>query len=278
MCAGVYAILCGMETYLQMVILAVVQGLTEFLPVSSSGHLVLAKHFLGFNAMSGLGVELLLHGATLVAVLLFYRGLIAEVVGGLFRKEKRAWTFAVAVLVSMIPAVVLGLLCEEQLESAAESPLFVCGSLIFTGLLLLATRLWGRNLEKEVTPLRGLAMGCAQAFAMLPGISRSGSTIAMARFLGVKSNDAAAFSFLMVVPVILGGNILHVLKALDAPGESAFAGLTPGLAVAGFVVAAVVGYASVAWMVRLLNRHAFWRFGFYCLALGVSGVIWFCCR
>lgn len=267
-----------METYLQMIILAVVQGLTEFLPVSSSGHLVLAKHFLGFNAMSGLGVELLLHGGTLVAVLLFYRKLIIELVQGLFKKEAHAWTFAIAVLLSMIPAVALGLTCEEQLEATAESPLFVCGCLIFTGLLLLATRLWGRDDNREVTPLRGLAMGFAQALAMLPGVSRSGATISMARFLGIKSSDAAAFSFLMVVPVIVGGNLLHLLKAFKEPGESAFAGLTPGLAIAGFAVAAIVGYASVAWMVRLLNRHAFWRFGFYCLALGVTGVLWFCCK
>ncbi|MBO7181977.1 MAG: undecaprenyl-diphosphate phosphatase, partial [Kiritimatiellae bacterium] len=135
-----------------------------------------------------------------------------------------------------------------------------------------------RDDNREVTPLRGLVMGVAQALAMLPGVSRSGCTIATARFFGIKSADAAAFSFLMVVPVIVGGNLLHLLKAFKEPGESAFAGLTPGLAIAGFVVAALVGYASVAWMVRLLNRHAFWRFGFYCLALGVTGVLWFCCK
>lgn len=265
-----------MNTYFQMILLAAVQGLTEFLPVSSSGHLVLAKHCLDFTAMSGLGVELLLHAGTLVAVLLFYRKLLAEVTRGLVRGEQSAWKFACAIVVSMIPAAVLGLLFEETLEAAAESPIFVCGCLIFTGLLLLATRLWGSDRGRDVTPLRGLAMGVAQAVAMLPGVSRSGSTIAMARFLGIQSERAAAFSFLMVVPVILGGNLLHVLRMLDNPQESAFAGLTPGLAITGFVVAAVVGYASVAWMVRLLNRQHFWRFGFYCFALGVGGLIWFC--
>jgi undecaprenyl-diphosphatase len=272
------AILSHMDTYIQMTVLAIVQGLTEFLPVSSSGHLVLAKHLLGFSAASGLGVELLLHGGTLVAVLLFYWKLIAELVTGIFCGEKRAWTFAIAIVLSMIPAVIAGLTCEEQLEAMAESPLFVCGCLIFTGLVLLSTRLWGRDKENEITPLRGFLMGCAQVVALLPGVSRSGSTISMARFLGIKTSDAAAFSFLMVVPVIVGGNVLHVLKYLSSPDESAFAGLTPGLSIVGFAVSAIVGYASVAWMVRLLNRHAFWRFGFYCLALGITGVIWFSCK
>ena len=266
-----------MNTYFQMILLAIVQGLTEFLPVSSSGHLVLAKHFLDFTAMSGLGVELLLHGGTLVAVLLFYRKLLKEVTVGLVRGEKSAWTFAVAILLSMIPAVVLGLCFEDALEAAAESPVFVCCSLIFTGLLLLATRRWGSDRGREVTPMRGVAMGVAQAIAMLPGVSRSGSTIAMSRFLGVQSERAAAFSFLMVVPVIIGGNLLHIVRMLGESQASAFEGLTAGLAITGFVVAGIVGYASVAWMVRLLNRQHFWRFGFYCLALGVGGLVWFCC-
>ena len=222
-----------MNDLLQMILLAVVQGLTEFLPVSSSGHLVLAKHLLGFEAMSGLGVELLLHGGTLVAVLAYYRNFIVEVSAGLFRGTREAWRFAWAVLLSMIPAVVLGLLFEAQLEA------------------------------------------CAEAVAMLPGVSRSGSTIAMSRFLGVASDKAAAFSFLMVVPVIIGGNALHLFKAVHDHDASAFAGLTWPMGIVGFVVSAFVGYLSVAWMVRLLGCHSFWRFGFYCLAVGLGGLLCF---
>ena len=265
-----------MSEMIQMVILAVVQGLTEFLPVSSSGHLVLAKELLGFEAMSGLGVELLLHGGTLVAVLLFYRKLIAEIVAGLFQRKAEAWRFAIAVVISMIPAVVLGLLFKDQLEATAETPVFVCCALLFTGLLLLATRKWGHQEQgRDVSPLRGLLMGVAQAVAMLPGVSRSGSTIAMSRFLGVASDKAAAFSFLMVVPVIIAGNLYELLKVMTGEETGAFNGLTWPLGLVGFVVAAVVGYASVAWMVRLLNRNAFWRFGFYCLALGLAGLAYF---
>lgn len=267
----------AMEIYIQMIILAIVQGLTEFLPVSSSGHLVLVKHLLGFNAISGVGIELLLHAGTLLAVFVFYRKLIAEVVMGLVRKECEAWRFVIAIAVSMIPASILGLAFDDQLEASAESPIFVCSCLIFTGLLLLSTRLLGRDDGKSVSPLRGFAMGCAQALALLPGVSRSGSTIAMARFLGIKPEKAAAFSFLMVVPVIIAGNLLHIVKALNNVGTSAFDGITPGLAFVGFVVAAVVGYVSVAWMVRLLNRTCFWRFGFYCVALGLVGIVWLCC-
>lgn len=264
-----------MSDWLQMSILAIVQGLTEFLPVSSSGHLVLAKKLLGYEAMSGLGVELLLHAGTLVAVLVYYRAFINELVLGLIRRERAAWRFAAAVLVSMIPAVILGLTCEAQLEALAENPGFVCGALCFTGLLLLATRAFGKDCGHEVTPLRGFLMGCAQAVAMLPGVSRSGSTIAVSRFLGVASEKAAAFSFLMVVPVIAGGTLLHVLKALSDPAESAFEGLTWFTGALGFTLSATVGYLSVAWMVQLLGRRNFWRFGFYCLALGLAGLGYF---
>lgn len=262
-----------MNDLFQMTILAVIQGLTEFLPVSSSGHLALGKAILGFQALEGLGVEVLLHGGTLVAVVLYYRRFIAEICMGLARREAEAWRFALAVVVSMVPAVVLGLLFEDELERAAGSPLFVCGALCFTGCLLLATRLWGRDgLEREVTPWRALAMGLAQALAMLPGVSRSGSTIAMSRFLGIGTDKAAAFSFLMVVPVILGGNGLYLWRALANPDEpSPFAGMSWAMGLVGFGVSAIVGYLSVAWMVKLLGRHGFWRFGFYCLTVGAGG-------
>lgn len=264
-----------MHDLLKMFSLAVVQGLTEFLPVSSSGHLVLAKHLLGFGAISGLGVELLLHAGTLVAVLVYYRSLIADTLVGLFRRDWEAWRFTLAILCSMIPAVVFGLLFEERLETLAENPRFVCGALVFTGVLLLSTRRFGRDAGRDVSPLRGLLMGVAQAAAMLPGVSRSGSTIAMSRFLGVASEKAAAFSFLMVVPVILGGNLLHLLKALFKHDNGAFSGLSWPMGLLGFSVSAVVGYLSVAWMVRLLGRRGFWRFGFYCLAVGLGGLLWF---
>ena len=262
-----------MSDLLQMTILAVVQGLTEFLPVSSSGHLALGKAILGFDALEGLGVEVLLHGGTVVAVLLYYRRFIAETCMGLWRREAEAWRFALAVLISMIPAVTLGLLFEDELEWAATSPLFVCGALCFTGCLLLATRLWGRDaLNREVSPLRAFLMGVAQAVAMLPGVSRSGSTIAMSRFLGIGTDKAAAFSFLMVVPVIIGGNGLYLFRALANPDEpSPFAGMTWPMGLVGFGLSAIVGYLSVAWMVKLLGRHGFWRFGFYCLAVGLGG-------
>lgn len=261
-----------MTDALKMLLLAAVQGLTEFLPVSSSGHLVLAKELLGFKAISGLGIELLLHAGTLLAVFAYYRAFIAKTLLGLFRRDAEAWRFAGAVLLSMIPAVVLGLAAEERLEALAESPRFVAAALLFTGLLLLSTRFFGRDLRRPVSWRAALAMGVAQAFAMLPGISRSGSTLSVARFLGLDREKAAAFSFLMVVPIILAGNALHLLKALGSDGESAFAGLTPGLATLGFLTAAAVGYASVAWMVRLLNRDRFWLFGPYCLLLGLAAL------
>jgi len=267
-----------MNDLLNMTILGIVQGLTEFLPVSSSGHLVLAQNLLGFKAMSGLGVELLLHGGTVLAVLVYYRRLIGEILGGLVRREADAWRFAGAILLSMIPAGLLGILCEDQLEAASEHPAFVCAMLCLTGLLLLASRLVCRPLTRSVGPIGALTMGVAQAVAMLPGVSRSGSTLAASRFLGIDSDKAAAFSFLMVVPLILGGNLLHLLKALDGPSDGIFSGITWQTGLVGFAVSAVVGYASVAWMVRLLGKRHFWRFGIYCLTVGLGGLLWFALR
>lgn len=264
-----------MSDILNLSLLAIVQGLTEFLPVSSSGHLVLAKNALGYEAMSGLGVELLLHAGTLVAVIAYYWFFIKDIIVRLFQREKTAVMFTCAIIVSMIPAVILGLTCEEKLEALAENPMIVCLFLIITGTILLLTRSIRRPLENEITPKRAFIMGIAQAFAMLPGISRSGSTIATSRFLGVKTEKAAAFSFLMVVPVIFGGTILHLIKALSSEGESAFTGLTWTSAIIGFTLAAIVGYLSVAWMVKLLGKRNFWKFGFYCIALGLTGLTYF---
>lgn len=264
-----------MSDTLNLALLAVIQGLTEFLPVSSSGHLCLAQNMLGYETMSGLGVELLLHGGTLVAVLAYYRHFIGDLFCRLCKREKSAWMFALAVVLSMIPAGILGLTCEDKLEALGNNPSVVCVLLVVTGALLLLTRTIRRPLDNDITPMRALIMGIAQAFAMLPGISRSGSTIATSRFLGIKTDTAAAFSFLMVVPVILGGNLLHVLKAFSNTGESAFAGLTPYNAILGFTIAAIVGYASVAWMVKLLGKRNFWKFGIYCIAIGLIGLAYF---
>lgn len=264
-----------MSDLIHLSILAVVQGLTEFLPVSSSGHLVLAQNALGYQAMSGLGVELLLHAGTLVAVLAYYRHFIKDLLCRLCRKERSAWMFASAIIISMVPAVILGLTCEENLETLSENPMLVCLFLIITGAILLLTRTIRRPLNQNITLTRALLMGIAQAFAMLPGISRSGSTIATSRFLGIKTDMAAAFSFLMVVPVILGGNVLHLLKALTHEGESAFSGLTISSAIVGFSLAAIVGYLSVAWMVKLLGKRNFWKFGIYCIILGLTGLTYF---
>ncbi len=258
--------------YINLGILAIIQGLTEFLPVSSSGHLALAKEMLNFNAIEGLGVELLLHGGTLIAVLIYYRKLIIKMVTNLFKGEKEAIRFNIAILLSMIPAVVLGLTCEEQLESFVKNPVFVCCMLMITGTILLFTRCVKKTFEKDVSPCRGFLMGVAQAFAILPGISRSGSTIVMSRFLGVATEKAAAFSFLMVVPVILGGNILHLMKAISNPEASVFKGLTIGTAAVGFLLSAIVGYISIAWMVKLLGTRNFWKFGFYCIGIGLIGL------
>lgn len=264
-----------MSDLVNMIILAIVQGLTEFLPVSSSGHLVIARELLGVKT-PGLTLVILLHVGTVVAVIGYYHRQILELLRGIFKMERRSLLFAAAVLISMIPAAVVGIGWGERIEAACENPSFTGGALLFTGAVLLLTRLIPAKREdpegREVGVVRGFLIGLAQMVAVLPGVSRSGMTISAARFLGVRPEKAAEFSFIMVLPVILGGALLDAVKHIrePLPAETALSFLEMAV---GFGVAAIVGYVSVAAMVKLLNRDRFWLFGFYCLAAGTLTLI-----
>lgn len=253
-----------MEHVLKVIVLAVIQGVTEFLPVSSSGHLVLAKHFLGLELGQGATLEIMLHAGTLVSILVFYWHRIAGVVAGVFRGEKAALRFAGLVLMGCVPAIVLGLTAKEQFESAFSHPRFAAGMLMITGVFLIVSH-FPKAAEKSIGWGSGLVIGLVQAFAMLPGISRSGSTIGMSRFLGIEPKEAAEYSFLMSAPLLAGASLLalfDLFKNGNNSGNSA-----PELML-GFVISAGVGYFSIKWLVSLLQRGRFWRFGIYCLVLG----------
>jgi undecaprenyl-diphosphatase len=256
-------------TWWDGVVLGVIQGLTEFLPVSSSGHLVVAEQVLGVPP-HGVVVEVTLHVATLVAVLIVYRARIWQLVRGMSARQGGAWRYVALLLVATIPAGVIGALFDNFFERAFSSLGIVGVDFLVTGFILWSTRRTAaRAVASEPTFGGATGIGFAQAFAILPGISRSGSTIAASLWAGLKPAEAAEFSFLMSVPVIAGA---AVLKLPGLAGAEATVGTVP-LAIS-FVTALVCGVIAIKVLVDLLVRGAFHRFAPYCWALGVGTLVW----
>jgi undecaprenyl-diphosphatase len=260
---------------IKILCLAVVQGLTEFLPVSSSGHLVLAQHFLGVES-PGPDLELFLHVGTLLSVCAFYRRRLASLLADLARGRRAGVLYAAWVLVSMIPAGVAYACGKSLFDRVYDSPRAVAALLVANGALLLLSGLAERRAAARPRPLdgpRALAMGVGQAIAVLPGISRSGTSIGAGRLLGLGPKDAAEFSFVMSIPVIAGAALLEFVEtgriraALDGAAIPGFP-VAIGPALAAAALAGAVGYLALRAVVRVLDRGAFWTFGPYCLAVG----------
>lgn len=244
----------------EVTLLSILQGIAEFLPISSSGHLVLGKSLLGMGEL-GMRIDVFLHVGTLLAVLAFYWKIVCRIVRNL------EWDYLLKVVVSAIPAGVVGVLFKDRLEAAFANPKMVGAALIFTGVVLTATKFLPAG-RKGVSLGRAVLMGLAQAVAILPGVSRSGMTLAAARASGVKAEKSAEFSFLMSAPPIAGAALLQILQARDAVPDSAEVGW--GLTVYGCFLAAVIGYLSLKLLLKSLKGRWFWLFGPYC---GVAGVL-----
>lgn len=264
------------QDFARLVVLACVQGLTEFLPVSSSGHLVLSQALLGGFQEHGIVVEVALHLGTLAAVLFVYRGAVGELLSQLARGT---WRESAQIVVATIPAAVVGLTLEEQFEEAFRAPRLAGIGLFVTAIVLLlgeAARRRNQRRANEDTPgatepptawpglswKQAILIGLAQALAVWPGISRSGSTIAMGIGCGLAPAHAARFSFLLSIPAIAGASILHLPDAL-AEGV----GGGPATLLAAMTVAALVGYAALRFLLSFLGRGAFAWFALYCVLL-----------
>lgn len=242
-------------------ILAVLQGIAEFLPISSSGHLVLGKALLGVKE-PGIRLDIFLHVGTLFAIAAFYWRVIWRIL------REYDWKYVAKIVVSAIPAGVIGVLFKDQLEEFFSSPHAVGAALLFTGIVLLATKVLPKG-EREVSFLGAIVMGVAQAVAILPGVSRSGMTLAAARASKIEAAKSAEFSFLMSAPPIAGAALLEVLKAMkeNCPNCPSTETAWP-LVIYGGVLAAIVGYFSLAFLLKALKSDRFWMFGPYCLLAG----------
>jgi len=263
-------------------ILGIVQGLTEFLPVSSSGHLVLGKYFLGLTEQ-GIEFEVFVHFGTLLAVVtIFWRDLVDLVKTffslftpqfhktGITRQYNRNTNFRLLVflIVATIPAAVIGLLFEEDIVSAFQNPRFTCAMLLVTALLLFLT-LFVKKADQSLKAKNTILMGFAQALAILPGISRSGSTISVGLFLKVDGDTAARFSFLLAVPAILGATILKTADLLQAGIDANY---FLALAV-GMITAYVSGYLAIETLLGVVRRGKLYVFAPYCFIIGLLGLI-----
>ena len=256
---------------LDAIILGIIQGLTEFLPVSSSGHLELGKAILGDNSVQeeSLLFTVVLHFATALSTLVVFRKDVLDLIKGLLKFSWNEDTkFSLKIIVSMIPAVIVGLFFEKELESLFGGNIgFVGAMLLVTALLLwLADR--AKNTEKKVSFSNAFVIGISQAIAMLPGISRSGATISTSVLLGNDKNKAARFSFLMVVPLIFGKIAKDLMSGELSSETSNMTAL--GL---GFAAAFVSGLIACTWMITLVRKSKLSYFAIYCLVVGLIAII-----
>lgn len=256
--------------YLEAIILGIIQGLTEFLPVSSSGHLELAKAIFGDESLprESLTFTVILHFATALSTIVVFRTEILIILKGLLQfKWNEEFIFSLKIIISMIPAVIIGLLFEEELEAFFGGQILMVGfMLLITGLLLLfADR--AKNTTKNVTFYSALIIGVSQAIAMLPGISRSGATISTSVLLGVDRTKAARFSFLMVIPLILG----KVAKDIYS-GQINFESANMGAYSMGFIAAFLAGLFACNWMISLVKNSKLYYFAIYCFIIGTLAI------
>lgn len=252
---------------LEALILGIVQGLTEFLPVSSSGHLELFKALLGSNmvAKESLLFTVVVHFATALSTVFVYRKDLLDIFKGLFAfKANEQTLFSFKIVLSMIPAAVVGVLFNDEIEQFFEGNIAFVGAMLLLTAVLLLVADRAKNTDKKVGFFEALIVGIAQAIAILPGISRSGATISTSVLLGIDKEKAARFSFLMVVPLILG----KVAKDLLDDGFQNLNIETLPLVI-GFISAFVTGVIACTWMIQLVKRSKLSYFAIYCAVVGV---------
>ena len=261
-------------TWFEALILGIIQGLTEYLPVSSSGHLAIGQALFGINdGADNLMFTVAVHVATVLSTIVILWSEIDWIVRGLFKCELNAETkYALNIVVSMIPVGIVGLFFKDQVEEVFGSGLLVVGCCLLITAALLTFSYFAKPRQKEKISWRdALIIGIAQAVAVLPGVSRSGSTIATGLMLGNKKESLAQFSFLMVIPPILGEALLDVLKMVK--GEDVMGGIEALPLIIGFVAAFLSGCLACKWMINIVKKGKLIYFGIYCAIVGVVTIL-----
>jgi undecaprenyl-diphosphatase len=268
-------------TIVQAVILGLIQGLTEFLPVSSSGHLVLGEHLLNVRTSTDITFEVFVHFGTLMSVVVVFWKDIVGIVQSLFRavvpwrlsvqyyRENELFRLSLCILLGSIPAAYVGLRFEHAVAEAFTDPKLVAVMLIVTGLILFLTGLSKPVVGKRVNVVSALLIGVAQAMAIIPGISRSGSTISTALYLKIDPYHAARFSFLLSLPAVAGASLLKAKDVIVHGGSSE--GIVP--LIVGMVVSFGSGYVAIRFLLRIIERGKIRWFSLYCLLVGTLGIL-----
>ncbi len=265
-----------MSELLVIIILGIVEGITEFLPVSSTGHLILAGELLGYDAARWASFNVIIQlGAILAVVVLYWRTFWA--VGmGLLRLDPVSIRFVRNIVIAFIPSAVLGLLLHDRIEAMLGNPGIVAWALIAGGIAILAIERFVKPGEvtgvAEIPMSKVLGIGFIQCISMIPGVSRSGATILGALSLGVERRTAAEFSFFLAIPTMLGATVLELAKNHDQIFSGAGVGLHE-IAI-GFVVSFIVAIVVVKWFIGIVGRHGFTPFAWYRIGAGVAALLW----
>ncbi|NLR90004.1 MULTISPECIES: undecaprenyl-diphosphate phosphatase [Flammeovirga] len=263
----------------EAIVLGIIQGLTEFLPVSSSGHLELAKAIFGnqdLGAEESMMMTVMLHFATALSTCVIFRKDIGDILKGLFQfKWNEETEFSVKIVLSMIPAAFVGVFLDDQIEAFFGGAVLLVGCMLLVTAVLLLLADKAKNTSKSVGYKEAIIVGIAQAIAILPGISRSGATISTSVLLGIDREKSARFSFLMVVPLIFGKIAKDLLDARHEIAEGTFQlGLEPTIIGAGFIAAFLSGMLACQWMIALVKKSKLQYFSIWCALVGSIAIIY----
>ncbi len=261
--------------WFEALILGIIQGLTEYLPVSSSGHLAIGANLFGLSGEENLTFTVAVHVATVLSTIVILWKEIVWLFTDLFKfKWNEGTKYIVNILISMIPVGIVGLFFKDKVEAIFGSGLLVVGICLLVTASLLAFSYFARPRQREtISPLHAFIIGIAQALAVLPGLSRSGSTIATGLLLGNKKERLAQFSFLMVIPPILGEALLDVKDMAEMGVSEAMAGLPSISLIVGFLAAFICGCLACKWMINIVKKGKLIWFAVYCAVVGLSTII-----
>lgn len=253
----------------EAIVLGIIQGMTEFLPVSSSGHLELGKHLFGINPEANFYFSIAVHGATVLSTIFVLWREIADLFKSLFSFRMNDETrLLIRIIISMIPVAVVGLFMNDVIENFFNGNMIFLGiGFLITSLLLALTRII-KPKERNMTNLDSFLIGIAQAIAVIPGISRSGSTIATGMMLGNRKSEIAKFSFLMVLIPVIGANFMEFTS-----GKFIGEGTSPDIIIAGFLTAFLTGYIACRWMINLVKKGNLKWFSIYVLLAGIFSIL-----
>ena len=266
-----------METIIAIIVLGIVEGVTEFIPVSSTGHLILASELLGYDAARWAVFNVVIQLGAILAVIVLYWRTFWAVAAGLLKNQPESWRFVRNIAVGFLPSAVLGLLLHDYIEQMLGSPTIVAWALILGGVAILAIeRTAPQGSEKGVADIsfgKAAGVGLIQCISMIPGVSRSGATILGGLSLGIERRTAAEFSFFLAIPTMLGATTLSLAKH---PGDLGAAG-AGGIAL-GFVVSFIVALFVIKWFIGIVSRRGFAPFGWYRIVAGGAALIWLALR